>query len=206
MKTLKHICILLSIAAGLALQFQSCKKDKETSNEPANEPNWGYVKEYYTEKPIPNAMVVVYGKNPRWAAQDTLYTDSNGRYEFQYVEYLAELQATSLGYIPNRMFTQDELVGRFNRTIYLYQPAEMILHVKNVKPFDEYDRISLNDFFAPDVIIYGNEVDTLICCLISRRYQEVGLKTVIWKNAKDSIAIYKYTPTRSTGNTVEINY
>jgi hypothetical protein len=200
MKTITNLIILLA----LVIQMQACKKDTPIGSDETT--NWGYVKEFYTQKPIPNAMVVVYGKNPMWAVQDTLYTDSNGRYEFGYVKYLAELDATAPGYIPNRMFTQDELVGRFNRTIYLYQPAEMILHVKNVNPFDEYDRISLNDFFAPDVVLNGDNVDTMVCCLTARRYENVGLKTVVRKNSRDSIIMYYHTPTKATGNVVEINY
>jgi hypothetical protein len=199
MKKMRLIIILLTAMAYL----QACKKEPISTSQTTN---WGYVKEFYTQKPIAQAMVVVYGKNPMWAVQDTLYTDSNGRYEFDYVKYLAELDATATGYIPNRMFTQDELVGRYNRTIYLYQPAEMMLHVKNVNPFNEYDRISLNDFFAPDVVLNGANVDTMVCCLTARRYENVGLKTVVRKNSKDSIIMYYHTPTKATGNMVDINY
>jgi hypothetical protein len=203
MKTINNLILLLA----LVIQMQACKKDIPIGSDETT--NWGYVKEFYTQKPIPNAMVVVYGKNPMWAVQDTLYTDSNGRYEFEYVKYLAELDATAQGYIPNRMFTQDELVGRYNRTIYLYQPAEMMLHVKNVNPFDESDQIRINDF-SPPLTLLGKNVDTIICCLFSRRYETVRLQTIITRNRngeyKDSIAIYSPTPTKATGNVVEINY
>ena len=183
--------------------LHACKKDPITNSITTN---WGYVKEFYTQKPIPNAMVVVYGKNPMWAVQDTLYTDSNGRYEFDYVKYLAELDATAPGYIPNRMFTQDELVGSFNRTIYLYQPAEMILHVKNVNPFDESDYINLTDFFSPFIYLYGTSVDTTICCLTAKRYTEVVIGAWVRKDFIEYSNNVKYTPTKATGNVVEINY
>jgi hypothetical protein len=185
--------------------LHACKKDPITNSITTN---WGYVKEFYTQKPIPNAMVVVYGKNPMWAVQDTLYTDSNGRYEFDYVKYLPELLTSAPGYLPASMqpYAPGDFFDKYNRTIYLYQPAEMILHVKNVNPFDEYDRISLNDFFAPDVVLNGDNVDTMVCCLTARRYENVGLKTVVRKNSRDSIIMYYHTPTKATGNVVEINY
>jgi hypothetical protein len=200
MKTITNLIILLA----LVIQMQACKKDTPIGS--VETTNWGYVKEFYTQKPIPNAMIVVYGKNPMWAVQDTLYTDSNGRYEFGYVKYLAELDATAPGYIPNRMFTQDELVGRFNRTIYLYQPAEMILHVKNVNPFNQYDYINLTDFFAPFIYLYGTNVDTTICCLTAKRYNEVVIGAWVRKDFKEYSNNVKYTPTKATGNVVEINY
>jgi hypothetical protein len=203
MKTINYLILLLA----LVIQLQACKKDMPVGGDATI--NWGFVKEFYTQKPIANAMVVVYGKNPLWAIQDTLYTDSSGRYEFIYVKYLAELDATATGYIPNRMFTQDELVGRYNRTIYLYQPAEMLLHVKNVNPLHESDQIRINDF-NPPLILLGKNVDTIICCLFSRRYETVRLQTIITRNRygeyKDSIAIYSPTPTKANGNLVEIKY
>ena len=188
MKTIN--CLILLLA--LVIQLQACKKDTPVGGDATI--NWGFVKEFYTQKPIAQAMVVVYGKNPMWAVQDTLYTDSNGRYEFDYVKYLAELDATATGYIPNRMFTQDELVGRYNRTIYLYQPAEMMLHVKNVNPFDQSDYINLTDFFAPFIYLYGTSVDTTICCLTAKRYTEVVIGAWVRKDFKEYSNNVKYTP------------
>ncbi len=188
--------------------LHACKKDPITNSITTN---WGYVKEFYTQKPIPNAMVVVYGKNPMWAVQDTLYTDSNGRYEFDYVKYLPELLTSAPGYLPASMqpYAPGDFFDKYNRTIYLYQPAEMILHVKNVNPFDESDQIRINDF-SPPIALLGKKVDTIICCLFSRRYETVRLQTIITRNRngeyKDSIGIYSPTPTKATGNVVEINY
>jgi len=202
MKTINYLILLLA----LVIQLQACKKDMLVGGDATI--NWGYVKEFYTQKPIAQAMVVVYGKNPMWAVQDTLYTDSNGRYEFDKVKYLPELLTSAPGYLPASMqpYAPGDFFDKYNRTIYLYQPAELMLHVKNVNPFNEYDRISLNDFFAPDVVLNGANVDTMVCCLTARRYENVGLKTVVRKNSKDSIIMYYHTPTKAIGNMVDINY
>jgi hypothetical protein len=103
------------------------------------------------------------------------------------------------------MFTQDELVGRYNRTIYLYQPAEMMLHVKNVNPFDGDIQIDLNDFI-PVSRFNGKGADTIVCCLLGRRYTEIDFQIVVRKNGKDSLFLVYHTPTKATGNLVEINY
>ncbi|MES2560141.1 MAG: hypothetical protein V4590_10395 [Bacteroidota bacterium] len=204
MKTPKHLAIVILLFVSMPLFFISCTIEDETP--PATDTvNWGYVKEYYTEKPIPNAMLILYGKNPLWAVQDTLYTDANGRYEFPIVKYLPELQASAANYIGDRMYTQDELVGRFNRTIHLYQPAEMILHVKNVKPFNGNIQISINDFI-PAKRFNGNNIDTLICCLVARRYTTVDLQIVVRRDSQDSLFLVYHTPTKSNENIVDIFY
>jgi hypothetical protein len=205
MKTINYLILLLA----LVIQLQACKKDMPVGGDATI--NWGYVKEFYTQKPIAQAMVVVYGKNPMWAVQDTLYTDSNGRYEFDKVKYLPELLTSATGYLPASMqpYAPGDFFDKYNRTIYLYQPAEMMLHVKNVNPLNESDQIRINDF-NPPLALLGKNVDTIICCLFSRRYETVRLQTIITRNRngeyKDSIAIYSPTPTKATGNLVEIKY
>ncbi|MES2560140.1 MAG: hypothetical protein V4590_10390 [Bacteroidota bacterium] len=210
MKTPKHLAIVILLFVSMPLFFISCTIEDETP--PATDTvNWGYVKEYYTEKPIPNAMLVLYGKNPLWVVQDTLYTDANGRYEFPIVKYLPELQASASGYFPSGMvvYAPGDFYEEKKRTIHLYQPAEMILHVKNVKPTDDNDAIRLNDFWPP-VIVSGKEADTMICCLVSRRYQTARLQTVVRRNRNqnivDSIIVYEVTPTKAIGNIVSIFY
>ena len=118
---------------------------------------------------------------------------------------MAELQASAPNYIPNRMFTQDELVGRFNRTIFLYQPAEMVFHVKNVRPFDGDIQVDINDFI-PIKRFDGKNADTMICCLLGRRYNEINFQIVVRRNGKDSLFLVYHTPTKATGNIVEVNY
>lgn len=199
-KPLLAAVLLLSIPLFLI----TCTIEHDTPA-PTDTVNWGYVKEYYTEKPIPNAMLVLYGKNPLWAVQDTLYTDSNGRYEFPLVKYLPELQASAPDYIGDRMYTQDELVGRFNRTIHLYQPAEMTMHVKNVRPFSGNIEVSLNDFI-PAKRFNGNNIDTLICCLLARRYTTIDLQVVVRRNDQDSLFLVYHTPTQSHKNIIDIFY
>jgi hypothetical protein len=201
MKTINNLILLLA----LVIQMQACKKDTPIGSDETT--NWGYVKEFYTQKPIPNAMVVVYGKNPMWAVQDTLYTDSNGRYEFGYVKYLPELQASALGYFNSGLqpYAPGDFFDKFNRTIYLYQPAEMILHVKNVNPFDGNIQIDLNDFI-PVSRFDGKGADTMVCCLLGRRYTEIDFQIVVRKNGIDSLFLVYHTPTKATGNVVEINY
>lgn len=206
MKLLKNTFIIMLLFS-MVFNLSSCKKDDPNTNQ--ENVNWGYVKEFYTEKPIANATVVIYSRNPLWTVEDTLYTDSNGRYEFPIVKYLPYLEVSANGYIPNRMFDQDELVGRFNRTILLYQPAEMILHVKNVNPNDENDNIRLNDFH-PYKVVNGKNVDTLICCLVGLRYQTVRTQTVVRRIRNglftDSIIVFTATPTKSQGNIINIYY
>jgi hypothetical protein len=202
MKTINYLISLLA----LVIQLQACKKDMLVGGDATI--NWGYVKEFYTQKPIAQALVVVYGKNPMWAVQDTLYTDSNGRYEFDKVKYLPELLTSAPGYLPASMqpYAPGDFFDKYNRTIYLYQPAEMMLHVKNVNPFDQSDYINLTDFFAPFIYLYGTSVDTTICCLTAKRYKEVVIGAWVRKDFKEYSNNVKYTPTKANGNLVEINY
>ena len=196
---------LFVILAASALLLNSCKEDEDDG---LDQTNWGYVKEYYTEKPIANAMVVISGSNPMWAIQDTLYTDSNGRYEFERVKYTPEIQASASGYLTSalRVYAPGDFYTKYNRTIFLYQPAEMVVHVKNVKPFNGTDIISLSDFFAPQIVLVGDKVDTVICCLLGRRYTEVLVGAWVTKNEKKYSNNIRYTPTQSKNNIVEINY
>ena len=205
MKSINPHFLAMLVLLSMPLFLITCKIESDDPA-PRDAINWGYVKEYHTEKPIPNAMLVLYGKNPMWAIQDTLYTDSNGRYEFPQVNYLPDLEASAPNYIGDRVYTQDELVGRFNRTIHLYQPAEMILHVKNVKPFNENDLVDLPDFFAPMVQLSGANVDTFICCLTARRYTEVIIGVWLTKNQNRYSNNVKHRPTKATGNIVDVFY
>ncbi|MES2560139.1 MAG: hypothetical protein V4590_10385 [Bacteroidota bacterium] len=209
MKTLQHQIVIMLLFASMAMPFffVSCTKEEQTP--PATDTvNWGYVKEYYTEKPIPNAMLVLYGKNPLWVVQDTLYTDANGRYEFPIVKYLPELQASASGYFPSGMvvYAPGDFYEEKKRTIHLYQPAEMILHVKNVKPVDASDRVDLIDFFDQRGEWTGSNIDTLVCCLTTRRYTEVLIGVWVTKNQINYSDHVKYTPLKAIGNIVSIFY
>ena len=209
MKTLTPHFLAMLLLLSMPMFLITCKIESDDPT-PRDAINWGYVKEYYTEKPIPNAMLVLYGVNPLWAIQDTLYTDSNGRYEFPQVNYSPELDVSAPGYLSSGMevYAPGDFYQK-NRTTHLYQPAEMILHVKNVNPTSENDEIRLNDFWPP-LTVTGREADTMICCLTSRRYETARLQTIVRRirgeNMLDSIVIYSVRPTQSHGNIIDIFY
>lgn len=168
--------------------------------------NWGYVREYSTEHPIPNAKVVVWGNNPVWAVQYTLYTDSNGKFEFPLSNYLPEVQASAFGYYTSeRTIFKPRQTGR---VINLYQPAQVNLHIKNVNQVDNSDCISLNlkPFLLPDLILQGKNIDTVYSYLASLRHLTVDIKAVIIKNGIESNMYYRSSPTKSHGNIVDVFY
>ncbi|MFI5221808.1 MAG: hypothetical protein ACHQK8_05750 [Bacteroidia bacterium] len=153
----------------LFLLFQQCKKDSATNS---NSPNTGYVKEYYTNKPIAYAQVGVYSDNNYSQLVENVYTDSTGKFiTNENISNNQNILVTKSGYFQ---YTWDfwQTNRDFNKNIFhLDMPSQLLIHLKNTKPVSKYDWVELPDFNTTGITLEGNNIDTMLCCLFGLRYK-----------------------------------
>ena len=146
----KYIILLILIITALT----SCKKDKDKLSGNAIQAGI-YVKQYKTETPIANAMILITRGAPHigfgTTILDTLYTDANGRVAYNKVvdqNYLYFAEAYKEGFFDTHnaqvLVTPGE--KNFTTTIFMYAHSWVKLHVKNVNPYDQFDYITIQSF------------------------------------------------------------
>ena len=167
---MKNNLITLILFSVLLLSLGSCD-----DNTPEILPHTivkGRVLEYGTNEPVAGAKVNLLGGE--WSLggsfgsiQDTFVTDADGYYEFtfkpkeDYIYYLDAEKEQYWDFIPTLDFSDYK---ENNLDIVLDPEAYLELHVKNVNPFDNQDRIhssfggnSPDDYYGMSVDIFRRE-------------------------------------------------
>ena len=189
-KHLKNSVLLMFLV--VLLGFGCFKQDPAISENVT----WkGRVLERGTNKPISKAKVYLYrktssgfdplgGGSGAGALIDSFYTANDGSFSFTYfsdISYSYSLKGVADGYYLGE--SEGTLGTRKDpRTDILLDPMAWIkFHVKNINPFDEYDKIDINrSCFSK--ILYGSRIDTSIIC------EEVGNKNInlVWWVTKNN--------------------
>ncbi|MFI5222303.1 MAG: hypothetical protein ACHQK8_08260, partial [Bacteroidia bacterium] len=161
-----------------------CKKDTAVSNSP----NTGYVKEYYTNKPIANAEVGVYSDNNYTKLVENVYTDSNGKFVTnENISGYANILVSKQGYFQYTWSNWQ--TNRNNNMFYLDMPAYIQTHIKNVNPVNSSDQIDVEGFpdnigYLGTVTLIGSKVDTTICCILALGYKPYKIPVFVYKYPK----------------------
>ena len=198
----KWMWLLLSVMLGL----NACQKEEPPK---ASCQNCGYVKEFFTNKPIPFAKVEIYEDFNYTRLIETVTADSNGLFtaKTNWVGEYKYVFAYAPGYFPYSIAVGLTNYNPDTKTFYLDQPGYIQVHIKNTNPFDENDRVRLPDFnFKNDVEIHGTDVDTTICCLLGAAYKKLPFGVFVRKNFIDTS--YGYYPIVEPNQTitVDVNY
>jgi hypothetical protein len=206
----KYIILIALIITGLA----SCKKVKDNQIQAGI-----YVKQYKTNTPIANAMVLITrgvpGSGVGTQIVDTLFTDANGRvaYNNQVDEnYMYYAEAYKDGYFDTRNSQVDVRPGEknFTTTIYMYAHSWVKLHVKNVNPYDQFDKIRISTF-CYNFGLYGMYIDTtfLFCDYgfeFMGDFEHYSYGFYATKNFIDTPIVFNFIPPPHDTITVDINY
>jgi hypothetical protein len=193
----------------------SCRKEKDNMH---GMKAGIYVKQYKTNTPIANAMVLITrgvpGSGVGSQIVDTLYTDANGRVAYNKKvdeNYMYYAEAYKDGYFDTHNQQVDVRPGEknFTTTIFMYAHSWVKLHVKNVNPYDQFDLLRISTSFY-QWNFSGLNIDTTIL------YADYGYEfmadftyidaCVSTKNNIDSTIIFTYTPPPHDTITVDINY
>jgi len=123
------------------------------------------VRDYYSERPIEGATVMVVDNN-KPVGQEVLAfkdTDRNGEVEFK---VYAEEGRSSLGVVAGKepYFNPPKSGDKLNyethaerkNILYLLPPGYVQFHIKNVNPFDDNDFIDISG-----LVYYGKNIDVL---------------------------------------------
>ena len=124
--------------------------------------------EYGTNQPIENARIILKQCESEFLGGtfcielDTVFTDAQGRFKLDLSETPLALE---LGISAENYFAFDGdyslLWNRHNTgDIALYPHAWLKVHIKNVNPFDVFDRIKFG-WESGEIYYYGQELDTL---------------------------------------------
>ncbi|MBP7698997.1 MAG: hypothetical protein KA101_00005 [Saprospiraceae bacterium] len=161
--------------------------------------------EYGTNQPIENARIILKQCESEFLGGtfcielDTVFTDAQGRFKLDLSETPLALE---LGISAENYFAFDGdyslLWNRHNTgDIALYPHAWLKVHIKNVNPFDVFDKLELG-WVGGSNPIYGSDVDSiLIYKLLGNR--ELSLSWASTKN--NQIYFYKdslYLPGHDT--------
>jgi len=158
--------------------FYQCKKDPNTSNTNTNTSNIGYVKEYYTDKPVPNAEVAVYTDMNNLQLVEKVYSDSTGKFETNGSIYnMANVVVSKSGYFQYNFSNAQTNRDRSKNIFWLDMPAYIQTHIKNVNPVANDDYITIEGFPETTVppfgslVLQGKNVDTTVCCILAAGYK-----------------------------------
>ncbi len=167
-KLLRHIERNVSLLLFLFsfLVFNACTKSHTAVN---HNVVWkGSVLEKVTNKKIPFATIYLYereidllGSSSRILI-DTYQADKDGNFNFTFtdkVDYGYTIKVIADKYYLSEEYTPNENKGvASNTTFYLDPYAWIKFHVKNVNPYDENDKILVNNLKP----LLGNRVDTFL--------------------------------------------
>jgi uncharacterized protein YxeA len=172
MKT--KILFIITLLAIIILNFSSCKKGVEDIRTKV----YGRITDYYSGQPITNAAVKIFTIDSRFEpfrydTTNATLTDDNGEYEItfhgrreDYINYGISISKQPEGYkindfggIKKKHSNQLDFSMRGN--------AYLKVHIKNVTPFDNNDKIDLDAiiFFASGVgnyVGHGIKIDTSV--------------------------------------------
>ncbi|MBA3283755.1 MAG: hypothetical protein H0U27_01675 [Nitrosopumilus sp.] len=178
-----------------------------------------FVKQHKTNTPIANAMLLITRGVPPsgfgTTVIDTLYTDGNGKafYNKKVDEnYMYYAEAYKDGYFDTHNQQVDVKPGEknFTTTIYMYAHSWVKLHVKNVNPYDPFDKINIKSTCGSFNMI-GTSIDTSFiwcdechCKWMGDYY--FGASFSVVKNDSLSKFIFDFTPIPHDTIIVEINY
>ncbi len=168
--------------------------------------NCGYVKEFFTNKPIPFAKVEIHQNINYNSLIESVTADSNGKFVTATNLYnVAGILITAPNHLPYFYSLWQTNSDRETNTYWLDQPGYIQVHVKNTNPFDENDEVALPDF-ERNIVIKGTDVDTTICCLLGASYKKLPFGVFVRKNFIDTS--YGYYPTVEPNQTitVDVNY
>ena len=141
----------------LFFAITSCEKDNSTSIE-------GRVLEEGTNKPLPNKMVYIYrtesvflGSYSEYSV-DTIFSDSNGNYKWMTPDKGTDvLSIKAIDPLYFTKITQTINSGKNKgKNLFLQPKAWIRYHVKNIKPFDDNDRIKTGFLDSP---LYGQNIN-----------------------------------------------
>lgn len=162
---LKNSILLFSMLFSLC--FVSCLKDNAQVD---HDVVWkGRILENGTNKPIPDADIYLYeheldidflSNSPR-ILKNIYKADKDGFYEFTYRDLVKngyEIQVSAGKYYTSNKLASDDRNGVSKVDILLDPYAWIKFHVKNVNPYDENDKILVNNLKP----LVGNRVDTFL--------------------------------------------
>lgn len=195
--------LIVTFLLMFSVMFNACQKDTSTQTTCQN---CGYVKEFYTNKPIPFANVEIHQNINYNSLIERVTADSNGKFVTSTNLYnVAGILITAPNHLPYFYSLWQTNSNRETNTYWLDQPGNIEVHAKNSKPFDENDRVILDDF-PNGVFLYGTDVDTNICCLLGAAYKEYRVRAFVRKNFIDTSNHVKCTPQPNQTIKVDINY
>ena len=181
----------------------SCKKEEPPK---ASCQNCGYVKEFFTNKPIPFAKVEIHQNINYNSLIESVTADSNGKFITETNLYnVAGILITAPNHLPYFYSLWQTNSDRETNTYWLDQPGYIQVHIKNTNPFDENDEVALPDF-ERNIVIKGTDVDTTICCLLGAAYKEYRVRAFVRKNFKDTTNHVKCIVEPNQTITVDVNY
>ncbi len=175
----------------LLLLLSQCRKDDKTTYIKTS----GKVLEFGSNKPIKNAKVGIYEEGGEFLGStwtklvDTTRTDATGFYHFDIGDldkgssfFISAAADKYYTYDPNNyLVTKQEVL---NNDIVLDPFAWIKVHVKNVNPFDDNDRIILGNGISPlNSIQIGKNINLLYTNkLLGNREFETG-----WSVTKNGV-------------------
>jgi hypothetical protein len=208
----KYIILVTLLITGLS----SCKKDVKHDQIQAGI----FVKQYKTNTPIANAMVLITrgvpGSGVGTQIVDTLYTDANGRAAYNEKvdeNYMYYAEAYKEGYFSTHNNQAGVTPGKkdFTTTIFMYAHSWVKLHVKNVNPYDQFDKIHLSSYCHPNLKFFGTAVDTtFLYCDYDYEwmgdFENYAYLALVTKNNLTFTVPYSFVPIPHDTITVDINY
>jgi hypothetical protein len=202
------------IFLSLIISLFSCQKVKNDQVDATI-----YVKQYKTETPIANAMVLITrgrpGSGVGSAVVDTLYTDALGKAVYNKnidENYMYYAEAYNENYFDTRNSQVSVTAGKkdFKTTIFMYAHSYVKLHVKNVNPFNQFDYITIqsicNTFYLQGSIIDSTFIwcDECHCKWMADFYYEAAIG--VTKNNILNTMHITFTPIPHDTTTLNINY
>ena len=156
---MKRSILLLLITVSLF----SCQKQEENPSTV-----FGYAFDKFTQEPILGAEVHLFQSEftsffspDRITFLETTLSDKDGFFEFQFEEL--DFPFSHFVYVEEHGFFPEQKDAEKNMEILLEPQANIQLHIKNVNPFNENDKITINSTCGGYTFI-GNDIDTLISC------------------------------------------
>jgi hypothetical protein len=205
---MKKPFFILLVPLTLLLHGMSCSKP--TRNEWQTIVNARAV-EYNTTVPVPNASAVLFAGN---RIQAETITDAQGQFKFDFIAtpgtvyqilVTPDTLHTKKRYFQTRVWYINE--GEVNTFEYPVTPyAYVKMHLKNVNPFDESDRISMSSPLLKGRAFRGKNIDTTFIDYTASSNENVAIIYWTYRNGIDALTrSSKFLPAHDT-TFIEIRY
>jgi hypothetical protein len=189
-------------------QIWSCSKPKP--NEWQTTVNARAV-EYNTTVPVSNASVLLFAGG---RIQAETVTNALGQFQFEFVAtpgvvykvlVTPDTLHTTKRYFQTRVWSINE--GQSNRFDYPVTPyAYVKMHLKNVNPFDENDRISMSSPLLKGRAFRGKNIDTTFIDYTASSNENVAIIYWTYRNGMDTLTRNsQFLPAHDT-TFIEIKY